>query len=106
MSLVWLLCSATSAGDLMYGDYVLEIGANGSMARGVASTISVGNLVAEATSLTTSSSGPVTEPPAPPAFEPLVLVVCLKKIYLSYLTPKNVLHVKYFTFENVLLQNK
>ena len=66
MSLVWLLCSATSVGDLMYGDYALEISANGSMARGVASTISVGNLVAEATSLTTSSSSLVTGPPAPP----------------------------------------
>ena len=62
MSLVWLLRSATSAGDSVYGDYALEIGANGSMARDVALTIDVDNSITKATIFATSSNGSITGP--------------------------------------------
>lgn len=72
--------TVTSVEDILIEDFVLSIGVGGSVIRDIALTMIVGNLVAEATTLTASSNGLVT---GPLALAALMLsyrffVVCLK----------------------------
>ena len=85
------------------------------------STIGVGGPVAEDTILMTGAENPITRDTTLVAdvgglvTEPLasVLVVCLKILLVIPNTckkkkkiPKIFLHIKHFTFENILIQNK
>ena len=85
---------------------VSTINACGPMVEDTILMIGAENPIIKGTTLVADVGGLVTEPLAP------ILVVCLKILLVILNTcnffffSENVLHIKYFMFENILIQNK